>query len=47
MGINSELSKSINEYIYDIIMFEASQLLLKSNVSMLAISEKFGFSDQF
>ena len=43
----SELSKSVGEYINDTIMFEASQLLLKSNMSVLDVSEKFGFSDQF
>ncbi len=43
----AELSKSVGEYINDTIMFEAGQLLLKTNFSILAISEKYGFSDQF
>ena len=43
----AELSKSVGEYINDIIMFEAGQRLLKSDLSILAISEKYGFSDQF
>ena len=43
----TELSKSVGEYINDTIMFEAGQLLLKTNLSILAVSEKYGFSDQF
>lgn len=43
----AELSKSVGEYINDTIMFEAGQLLLKTNLSILAVSEKYGFSDQF
>lgn len=43
----SELSKSVGEYVNDTIMFEAGQMLLKTNLSILAISEKYGFSDQF
>lgn len=43
----AELSKSVREYVNDIILFEAAQLLLKTNLSVLAISERFGFSDQF
>ena len=43
----AELSKSVSEYVSDRIMFEACQRLLKSNLSILAISEKYGFSDQF
>jgi AraC-like DNA-binding protein len=43
----AELSKSVSEYVNDRIMFEASQRLLKTNLSVLAISEKYGFSDQF
>ena len=42
-----ELSMSVLEYVTDLIMFEASQRLLKTNLSVLAISEKYGFSDQF
>ena len=43
----AELAKSVGEYINDTIMFEAGQLLLKTNLSILAVSEKYGFSDQF
>lgn len=43
----AELSKSVGEYVNDIIMFEAGQRLLKTDLSILAISEKYGFSDQF
>ena len=43
----AELSKSVSEYVSDRIMFEACQRLLKTNLSILAISEKYGFSDQF
>lgn len=43
----TELSKSVSEYVSDRIMFEACQRLLKTNLSILAISEKYGFSDQF
>lgn len=43
----SELSMSVLEYVTDVIMFEASQRLLKTSLSILAISEKYGFSDQF
>ena len=42
-----ELSKSVAEYVTDLIMFEAGQRLLKTNLSVLAVSEKYGFSDQF
>lgn len=43
----AELSKSVGEYINDTVMFEAGQLLLKTSLSVLAVSERFGFSDQF
>lgn len=43
----AELSKSVGEYVNDTVMFEAGQLLLKTNLSILAVSEKYGFSDQF
>lgn len=43
----NELSKSVAEYVSDLIMFEAGQRLLKTNLSVLAVSEKYGFSDQF
>lgn len=42
-----ELGISINRYLYDMIMLEAGQLLVNTNLSVLQISEKFGFSDQF
>ena len=42
-----ELSMSVNEYVTDTIMFEAVKLLLSTDLSILAISERFGFSDQF
>lgn len=42
-----ELSMSVNEYITDTIMFEAVKLLMSTDLSILAVSEKFGFSDQF
>ena len=42
-----ELGMSVHEYITDRIMFETGQLLTKGNMSVLAISEKYGFSDQF
>lgn len=44
---NQELSMSITNYVYDTIMFEAGQLLSQSNMSVLAVSERLGFSDQF
>ncbi len=42
-----ELSMSVGEYITDTIMFEALKLLLSTDMSILAVSERFGFSDQF
>ncbi len=42
-----ELSMSVHDYVSDAIMFEAEQLLLNSNLSILSISERFGFCDQF
>ncbi len=42
-----ELGISINKYIYDMIMFEAGQMLINSNASIQQISEHFAFSDQF
>ena len=44
---NKELSMSVINYVYDTIMFEAGQLLSNSNMSVFAVSEKFGFTDQF
>lgn len=43
----SELSISVHDYIYDQVLFEAEQLVIKSDLSILEISEKFGFCDQF
>lgn len=42
-----ELEISVNNYIHDMIMMEAEQLLVNTDMSILDISEKFGFSDQF
>ena len=42
-----ELSKSVLEYVSDLLLFEASLCLLKTDLSVLAVSEKYGFSDQF
>ncbi len=42
-----ELATSVHDYINDTVMFEAGQLLSKTKLSVLAISEKFGFCDQF
>lgn len=45
--IKEELQISVHKYIYNAVMFEASQLLLKTNLSVRSISERFGFCDQF
>ena len=42
-----ELTLSVHDYIRDMVLFEAQQLLTKTNMSVLEISEKFGFCDQF
>ncbi len=42
-----ELSLSPHDYIRDIVLFEAEQLLVKSDLSILEISEQFDFCDQF
>ncbi|MBQ2696610.1 MAG: helix-turn-helix transcriptional regulator [Clostridia bacterium] len=42
-----ELDTSVHDYINDTAMFEAGQLLSKTKLSVLSISEKFGFCDQF
>lgn len=42
-----ELDTSVHDYINDTVMFEAGQLLSKTKLSVLAISERFGFCDQF
>lgn len=42
-----ELGMSVNQYITDTVMAESARMLLVGNVSVLAVSEKLGFSDQF
>ncbi|MBQ3135247.1 MAG: helix-turn-helix transcriptional regulator [Oscillospiraceae bacterium] len=42
-----ELSVSVQQYLYDILLSEASRILLKENLSVLEVSERLGFSDQF
>lgn len=42
-----ELSSSVQKYLYDVLLSEASRLLLKENLSVLEVSERLGFSDQF
>lgn len=44
---NKELSMSVNEYIYDLVMSGAEHMLTTSNESIQTISEKYGFYDQF
>ncbi|MBQ8551322.1 MAG: helix-turn-helix transcriptional regulator [Clostridia bacterium] len=43
----AEVGMTIGSYIDDVILFEAEQLLLKSDLTVLQISERFGFCDQF
>ncbi len=43
----AEVGMTIGSYIDEAILFEAEQLLLKSELSVLQISERFGFCDQF
>ena len=42
-----ELSVSVCAYVMDSALFEAGQRLLKTDLSVLEISEKYGFSDPF
>ena len=42
-----ELRMSVHDYISNIVMSEASQLLSRTKLSVLEISEKLGFCDQF
>lgn len=42
-----ELSTSVQKYLYDTLLSEASRILLKENLSVLEASERLGFSDQF
>ncbi len=46
-SFQKELGMSVNAYVTEAVMSEAGRMLLTSNVSILAVSEKFGFSDQF
>lgn len=43
----AEVGMTIGSYIDETIMFEAEQLLTKTEQSVLQISERFGFCDQF
>ncbi len=43
----TEVGVTIGRYIDDAIMFEAEQLLRSTNMSVLVISERYGFCDQF
>lgn len=43
----AEVGVTIGRYIDDSIMFEAEQLLRSTNMSVLEISERYGFCDQF
>lgn len=43
----TEVGMTIGTYIDDAVLFEAEQLLLKSDLTVLQISERFGFCDQF
>lgn len=43
----TEVGMTVGNYIDDAILFEAEQLLLKTDLSVLQISELFGFCDQF
>ena len=42
-----ELSMSIQEYLYHILLYEATDLLVNDELSIQQISERLGFSDQF
>lgn len=43
----SEVGMTISSYIYEKIMLESEQLLRKTGLTILQISDKFGFCDQF
>jgi len=43
----AEVGMTIGSYIDDTVMFEAEQLLCKSELTVLQISERFGYCDQF
>ena len=42
-----ELNMTVQEYLYDVIMFEAVQQITHNSLSILELSERLGFSDQF
>lgn len=42
-----ELRMSVNEYVSDTILSDAARRLITKNESILSISERYGFSDQF
>ena len=42
-----ELSMSVNEYVSDAVLSEAALRLITKSESILSISERYGFSDQF
>lgn len=42
-----ELSVSVNKYVSDAVLSEAALRLITKNESILSISERYGFSDQF
>jgi len=44
---HKELGMSVHEYIYDVVLLEAAQLLVTTDLPIAAISEKFHFCDQF
>jgi len=44
---HKELSMSVNEYIYDLVMSGAEHMLTTGDESVHTISEKYGFYDQF
>lgn len=43
----AEVGMTVGAYIDETVLFEAEQLLLKSDLTVLQISERFGFCDQF
>lgn len=45
--MRKELSTSVNHYINDLILTRAAQMITRGNMSLNAISEHFGFCDQF
>ena len=42
-----ELSMSVQEYLYNILLSEATRLLINTELAVSEISERLGFSDQF